>query len=46
MAKTGDDEVVIQAKKEIVLSAGTVGSAKLLMLSGVGPRAHLKEMKV
>ena len=37
---------VINARKEIIVSAGTIGSAKLLLLSGVGPRNHLREMKV
>lgn len=34
------------ATKEVVLSAGTLGSSKLLMLSGVGPRQHLEELGV
>lgn len=29
-------------KNEIIVSAGALGSPQLLMLSGVGPRAHLK----
>lgn len=33
----------VRAGKEVVLSAGFVGSAQLLMLSGVGPAEHLKE---
>ncbi|WP_405983789.1 GMC family oxidoreductase [Streptomyces sp. NBC_00872] len=31
---------------EVVLAAGTVGSAQLLMLSGIGPRAHLRQVGV
>ena len=37
---------VVRAKKEIFVSAGTVGSAKLLLLSGVGPKNHLQAVKV
>ncbi|MEO6471868.1 MAG: GMC family oxidoreductase N-terminal domain-containing protein [Aeromicrobium sp.] len=33
----------IRAGKEVILSAGVFGSAQLLMLSGVGPAAHLAE---
>ena len=31
---------------EVVLAAGTVGSPQLLMLSGIGPQAHLREVGV
>jgi choline dehydrogenase len=31
---------------EVVLSAGTIGSAQLLMLSGVGPQQHLRDVGV
>jgi choline dehydrogenase len=34
---------VARASSEIVLSAGAVGSPQILMLSGVGPAAHLKQ---
>jgi len=32
----------VQARREVLLCAGTVDSPKLLMLSGVGPAAHLQ----
>ncbi|KAJ0175815.1 hypothetical protein K1T71_008974 [Dendrolimus kikuchii] len=31
------------ARKEVIISAGTVNSPQLLMVSGVGPAKHLKE---
>jgi choline dehydrogenase len=32
-----------RARREVVLSSGSIGSAQLLLLSGVGPGAHLAE---
>lgn len=37
---------VIKARKEVILSAGTIGSAQLLLLSGVGPREDLERLKI
>ena len=40
------DGRVLEAKREIILSAGTVNSAKILQLSGVGPAALLQEFNI
>jgi choline dehydrogenase-like flavoprotein len=36
-------EKTAKARGEVILAAGSLGSPQLLMLSGVGPAAHLKE---
>jgi len=39
----GGAEQVIEARKEVVMAAGSIGSPHILQLSGIGPRALLEE---
>lgn len=36
----------VLARKEVILCAGAIGSPKLLMLSGVGPGIHLRDVGI
>jgi choline dehydrogenase len=42
LSKQGSE--VIRASREVILSAGVYGSPQLLLLSGIGPAAHLREV--
>lgn len=41
--RRGGDRQVIRARAEVILAASSINSPKLLMLSGIGPGAHLAE---
>ena len=41
--KAGGKFIELRARREVVLSAGAFGSPQLLLLSGIGPEADLKE---
>ena len=42
----GTLRVSVSCSQEVVLTAGSIGSAQLLMLSGIGPRPHLEEVGI
>src|SRR3954447_9869924 len=39
-------EELVRAEREVLLSAGAIGSPQLLLLSGIGPADHLQEVGV
>jgi len=41
--KRGSTVEVIHARREVIIAASSINSPKLLMLSGIGPAAHLAE---
>jgi choline dehydrogenase len=42
----GGSPMFAAATVEVVVTAGTIGSPQLLMLSGIGPQAHLREIGI
>ena len=39
----GDRRELIRARREVILTAGAIGTPHLMLLSGLGPAAHLQE---
>ena len=43
---TGDDTHTARARRDVVVTAGAIGSPQLLMLSGIGPAQHLRDLGI
>jgi 4-pyridoxate dehydrogenase len=46
LVRRGGNRVSVRASGEVILCAGTFNSPQLLMLSGIGPAAHLREFGI
>ncbi|KAF8511924.1 GMC oxidoreductase [Gautieria morchelliformis] len=44
--KPGSSATYVRARREVIVASGALGSPCLLMLSGVGPCAHLQELGI
>jgi choline dehydrogenase-like flavoprotein len=44
--KDAGDRISAEAAREVILAGGAFNSPQLLMLSGIGPAAHLREMGI
>ncbi|KDN45819.1 hypothetical protein RSAG8_04652, partial [Rhizoctonia solani AG-8 WAC10335] len=45
-ASAGAQSYTVKANKEVILCGGTIGSAQLLQLSGVGPKSLMTSLKI
>ncbi|XP_035739942.1 glucose dehydrogenase [FAD, quinone]-like isoform X1 [Vespa mandarinia] len=46
MFRNNEETYTVHANFEVILAAGTIQSPQLLMLSGIGPMDHLKELDI
>lgn len=46
MLNKNGQNIVVNVKKEVIVSAGAINSPQLLLLSGIGPKEHLEDMNI
>ena len=42
----GSDVYIVHARREVIIAASAINSPKLLMLSGIGPAAHIRKIGI